>query len=153
MKLFIILLFLLTINCSSDKISVNHGFLSLQEKYERISINESNKNDIIEIIGPPSTVSNFDKNKWFYIQRIKTNQSLLKLGIKKIKKNNILIVIFNDRGILKNKRILNINDMNDINYVKNTTEKNFEQNDTLYKIFSSLREKADAPARNRRKNK
>ena len=153
MKLFLILLFLLTLNCSSNKISVNHGFLSLQEKYEIISINKNNKNDIIEIIGPPSTVSNFDKNKWFYIQRIKTNQSLLKLGIKKIKKNNILIVIFNDRGILKNKRILNINDMNDINYVKNTTEKNFEQNDTLYKIFSSLREKADAPARNRRKNK
>ena len=145
MKLFIILLFLLTINCSSDKISVNHGFLSLQEKYERISINESNKNDILEIIGPPSTVSNFDKNKWFYIQRIKTNQSLLKLGNKKIKKNNILIVIFNDRGILKDKKILNINDMNDINYVKNITEKNFRQNDTLYKIFSSLREKADAP--------
>jgi len=153
MKLFLILLFLLTLNCSSNKISVNHGFLSLQEKYEIISINKNNKNDIIEIIGPPSTVSNFDKNKWFYIQRIKTNQSLLKLGIKKIKKNNILIVIFNDRGILKNKRILNINDMNDINYVKNTTEKNFEQNDTLYKIFSSLREKADAPARNRGKNK
>ena len=153
MKLFLILLFLLTLNCSSNKISVNHGFLSLQEKYEIISINEDNKNDIIKIIGPPSTVSNFDKNKWFYIQRIKTNQSLLKLGKKKIKKNNILIVIFNDRGILKNKRILNINDMNDINYVKNTTEKNFEQNDTLYKIFSSLREKADAPARNRGKNK
>ena len=153
MKLFLILLFLLTLNCSSNKISVNHGFLSLQEKYEIISINEDNKNDIIKIIGPPSTVSNFDKNKWFYIQRIKTNQSLLKLGKKKIKKNNILIVIFNDRGILKNKRILNINDMNDINYVKNTTEKNFEQNDILYKIFSSLREKADAPARNRRKNK
>jgi len=153
MKLFLILLFLLTLNCSSNKISVNHGFLSLQEKYERISINNNNKNDIIEIIGPPSTVSNFDKNKWFYIQRIKTNQSILKLGIKKIKKNNILIVIFNDRGILKDKKILNINDMNDIKYVKDITEKNFKQNDILYKIFSSLREKADAPNRNRGKNR
>jgi len=153
MKLFIIFLFLLTLNCSSNKISFNHGFLSLQEKYERISINNNNKNDIIEIIGPPSTVSNFDKNKWFYIQRIKTNQSIIKLGIKKIKKNNILIVIFNDRGILKDKKILNINDMNDIKYVKDITEKNFKQNDILYKIFSSLREKADAPKRNRGKNR
>ena len=153
MKLFIIFLFLLTLNCSSNKVSVNHGFLSLQEKYEIISINNNNKNDIIEIIGPPSTVSNFDKNKWFYIQRIKTNQSILKLGIKKIKKNNILIVIFNDRGILKDKKILNINDMNDIKYVKDITEKNFKQNDILYKIFSSLREKADAPNRNRGKNR
>ena len=34
-----------------------------------------------------------------YIQRIKTNQSLFKLGIKKIKKNDILIVKFNNQGI------------------------------------------------------
>ena len=153
MRIFFILLFLFTLNCSSNKVSNNHGFISLQAKFEKITINQTNKNDILNIIGPPSSISNFDKNKWFYIQRIKTNQSLFKLGIKKIDKNNILIVQFNNKGILEDKRILNLNDMNDVNYVKNITEKDFQQNDVLFKIFSSLREKANAPSRNRSKNK
>jgi outer membrane protein assembly factor BamE (lipoprotein component of BamABCDE complex) len=153
MRIFFIFLFLFTLNCSSNKVSNNHGFISLQEKFEKITINQTNKNDILSIIGPPSSVSNFDKNKWFYIQRLKTNQSLFKLGIKKIDKNNILIVKFNNKGILMAKNILNINDMKDIEYVKDITEKEFKQNDILFKIFSSIREKANAPSRNRVKNK
>ena len=98
MKKFLIFLYLFTFNCSSERITNNHGFTSLQVKYEKITINKSNKNDILSIIGPPSSISSFDKNKWFYIQRAKTNQSLFKLGIKKIEKNNILVVAFNERG-------------------------------------------------------
>ena len=152
MKIFLILFLLFTLNCSSNKVSNNHGFASLETKFEKIIINKTNKNDIINIIGPPSSISNFNKNKWFYIQRNKRNQSLFKLGIKKIDKNNILIVIFNNKGILSDKKIIKLNDMNDINYVKDITEKEFKQNNMLFKIFSSLREKANAPTRNRVKN-
>ncbi len=153
MRIYYLFLFLFIINCSTNKVSNNHGFISLQAKFEKITINKTNKNDILKIIGPPSSISNFDKNKWFYIQTKKENQSLFKLGIKKIKKNNILIVKFNNKGILEKKIILNLNDMNDVKYSKDITEKEFKQNNTLYKIFSSLREKANAPTRNRGKNK
>ena len=85
-----LLIFVLFITgCSSNKVSKNHGFISLDNKLEKIVINKSNKNDIIEIIGHPSTISKFNSNKWFYIERKQTNQSVLKLGIKKIGKNNI----------------------------------------------------------------
>ena len=152
MRKFIIFLFLFTLNCSSNKVSNNHGFISLQSKFEKITVNKTNKNDILNIIGPPSSVSSFDNNKWFYIQRMKTNQSLFKLGVKKINKNNILIVKFDNKGILNYKTILNVNDMNDIKYTKDITEKEFKKNDLLFKIFSSIREKANAPTRNRSKN-
>ena len=153
MKKIFIILFFFTLNCTSNKVSNNHGFISLEAKYEKIIVNKTNKNDILGIIGPPSSISDFDKNKWFYIQRIKKNQSLFKLGIKKIEKNNILIAKFNSKGILEYKKILNLDDMNDVNYVKYITEKEFKQNDMLFKIFSSIREKANAPSRNRAKNK
>jgi len=153
MKIFFIFLFLIITNCSSNKVANNHGFSSLDAKFNKITINKTNKNDIIKIIGPPSSISNFNKNKWFYIQRMKQNQSLFKLGIKKIEKNNILIVKFNNRGLLTEKKILKLSDMNDIKYVEDITEKEFKQNDFLFKIFSSLRERANAPARNRGKNK
>ena len=146
----LILIFVLFITgCSSNKVSKNHGFISLDNKLEKIVINKSNKNDIIEIIGHPSTISKFNSNKWFYIERKQTNQSLFKLGIKKISKNNILVIEFNNKGLVKNKKLVNLNDMNDLKYVKKITTKEFEQDNTIYNIFSSLREKVNAPARNR----
>ena len=153
MKILILFIFLFTLNCSTNKVSKNHGFKSLETKFEKIVINQTNKNDIIDLIGPPSTKSDFNKNKWFYIERRKTNQSLIKLGNKKIEKNNILMVEFNNRGILTNKKIFDMDDMNEIKYVKSLTQKEFKQNNFLYNIFSSFREKINAPARNRSKNK
>ena len=152
MKFIFIILFLLLLNCSSNKVSKNHGFRSLEAKYERIILNETNKNDILNLIGPPSSISDFNKNKWIYIERKKTNQSLFKLGTQKIEKNNILIVEFNNLGILKHKKFLDINDMNDLDYVKSITIKDFKQDNFIYNIFSSLREKINAPMKNRSKN-
>ena len=114
-----------------------------------IKVNATNKNDLIEIIGPPSTISDFNKNIWFYFERLKTNQSLLKLGTQKIKKNNILIVELDNKGILKKKRLLDLEDMNDIRYVKTVTTKEFKNESVIYNVFSSLREKIKAPLKNR----
>ena len=118
---------------------------------KKLKLLKTNKNDLIKEIGHPSNVSEFDKNTWFYIERKKTNQSLFKLGIKKISKNNILLVQFNNQGIVKDKRLINLDNMNDIKYVKKITQKDFEQDNTIYNIFSSMREKINAPARNRGK--
>ena len=149
MKYFIILIFILTLNCSGNKVSNYHGNKLLSSKYDIIEVNVTNKNDLIRIIGPPSTISDFNENLWFYFERLKTNQSLVKLGAQKIKKNNILIVELNNKGILKSKRILDLDDMNDIEYIKTVTTKEFKNDNFIYGIFSSLREKINAPLRNR----
>ena len=125
--------------------------MSLDDKADRIIIKKTNKNDIIENIGYPSLKSEFNSNKWFYIERKQTNQSIFKLGIKKITKNNILIIEFNNKGLVINKNLVYLEDMNKLKYVKKITKKEFEQNNTIYNIFSSLREKVNAPARNRSK--
>ena len=54
MKVILILFFILLLNCSTQIVSKNHGISSLDKKYNKITIKESNKNDIIELIGPPS---------------------------------------------------------------------------------------------------
>ena len=152
MRIFLIILFIIASGCKANKVSKNHGFISLETKFEKIQINKTNKNDLIKNIGHPSSISEFDENKWFYIERKKTNQSLFKLGIKKINKNNILIVDFNNKGLVENKKLIDLNDMNDVKYVKKITQKEFDQDNTIYNIFSSLREKINAPARNRNKS-
>ena len=84
---------------------------------------------------------------------MKKNQSVFKLGIKKIQKNDVLIVKFNNKGILEYKNILKLNDRNDIKFATDITEKDYKQNNTLFNVLSSLREKVNAPVKNRSKNK
>ena len=151
MRIIYIILFIFIINCTGNKVSNYHGAKSLASKYENIYINKTNKNDLLKIIGPPSTISDFDKNKWFYFERLKTNQSLFKLGTQKIIENNVLIVKLNNFGILEEKKILNLDKMNDLNYFKKTTSKEFKSDNLMYSVFSSLREKINAPTRNRKK--
>ena len=140
-----------TLSCKTNKVSQNHGYKALELKHDIIKVNTSNKNDILSIIGPPSSKSDFNENKWFYIERRKTNQSLIKLGIKKIEKNNILIVEFDKMGILIKKEILDLNKMNDVKYTKSITEKDFQSSNFLYNIFTSLREKINSPSKNKKK--
>ena len=149
-KLTTFIVFVFIVNCSGNKISNYHGSKALDAKFHEIKINNTNKNDLLKIFGQPSTKSDFNENKWFYFERIKTNQSLFKLGKQKIKKNNILIVEFNQKGILKEKKLLNLNDMKDVKFIKKTTEKEFSKNNIMYDVFSTLREKINAPLR--RKN-
>ena len=151
MRFLLLLIIFFITACSSNKVSKNHGFISLENKLEEIVINKSNKNDIIKIIGYPSSISKFNTNKWFYIERKQTNQSLFKLGTKKISKNNILVIEFNNKGLIEKKKMIDLSDMNELKYVKKITTKKFEQENTIYNIFSSLREKVNAPARNRSK--
>ena len=123
---------------------------SLDVKFNQLEVNKTNKNDIINIIGPPYLKSDFNNLKWFYIEREKTNQSLFKFGAQKIKKNNVLIVELSKSGILKEKRLLNLENMKDIKYLKTQTTKDFENKNLMYDVFSSLREKINAPTRSKK---
>ena len=150
-KFILILISIFIINCSGNKVSNYHGVKRLDTKFSQIYVNTSNKNDILKIIGPPSSISDFNKNKWFYFERLKSNQSLIKLGAQKIKKNNILIVELNNKGVLIDKKLLSINNMNDLKYLETTTQKDFKNTNFMFNLLSSLREKINAPARNRGK--
>ena len=62
-----------------------------------------------------------------------------------------MIVELNNKGILIDKKLLNIENMNDFKYLDNTTQKDFKNNNFMFNLLSSLREKINAPARNRGK--
>ena len=133
-------LFFFTINCSVNKVSNTHGFRFLEIKSNKILVNKTNKNDVKKLVGPPSSVSNFD-DIWLYIERKKTNQSIYKLGKKKILKNNILILEFNSMGLVSSKKFLKLEDMNDIKIAEKVTNKKFKNDNKIYDILSTLRNK------------
>ena len=134
--LLLIFTLLFTLNCSLNKVSNTHGSRFIETKYDKIVINKSNKNDVRKLIGPPSSLSNFD-DTWLYIERKKTNQSLFKLGKQKISTNNVIILEFNQTGIVAKKDFLKLEDMNDIIINEKNTQKKFGQKNILYDVLSS----------------
>lgn len=150
MKLLFIIAFIFILSCSTNKVKNNHGVLSLNNKFNKIVVEKSNSNDILNLLGPPSTKSSFDINIWIYIERKKTNQSIFKLGKQKIEKNNVLVLELDNKGILAKKKLYNLDDMNDYKFVEKATQKDFSQNSFVYGVLSSLRDKINAPVRKRK---
>ena len=150
MKYILILILFFTLSCSLNKVKNNHGVLALENKISKIKINKSNKNDIINIFGPPSTKSTFDNNVWIYIERKKTNRSIFKLGSKKTVKNNVAVLEIDSKGILKKKEIYDLNKMNKYKFSKNTTQNTYEKDSYIYGVLTSLREKINSPAKRKK---
>ena len=144
-KLLLTCFFLIITACSNKQVIKNHGMTSLEVKANKIVVKQSNKNDVLEIIGKPSTVSLFDSNDWFYIEREKTNQSVFKLGKSKINKNNVLEISFNEYGVVETKKLLNIDSMNKLNADKKITEKNYDKRSGIGKLLKSLEQKINSP--------
>ena len=153
MKYILILLLFFTLSCSLNKVKNNHGVLSLENKINKIKINKSNTNDIINIFGPPSTKSTFDNNVWIYIERKKTNRSIFKLGNQKIEKNNVVVLEINKKGILSKKEIYDIENMNKYKFSKKKTSKKYRKDSYIYGVLSSLRDKIDAPIKRNKSKK
>ncbi len=151
MKIIIIIFIFFITSCSTNKVVNNHGTLSLEKKINKISLNTSNINDVLDTLGPPSTKSSFDENIWMYIERKKMNQSIFLLGKKKLAKNNILLVQFDNRGMLINKEFYDLNDLKKLNFDKSVTQKTYSKQTFISNIFSSFREKINSPVRKRKK--
>ena len=147
MRFIILFIVVFLASCTQNKVTSNHGVLSLEKKYNEIFIKKTNKNDILDILGPPSTDSTFNNNIWIYVERKKTNQTIIKLGKKKIEKNNVLVLELDERGILVKKELYDLNKMNKLDFSKNTTEKTYSKNTFMYNLLTSLREKINAPRR------
>ena len=131
----------------------HHGVPFLNKKQESLVINKSNKNDIREILGNPSTTSKFDNDVWIYIERKQTQSELKNLGRMKIYKNDVLVLEIDKFGILKNKKFYNKDDMENIKIVEATTLAGFKKNSFIYEFMSSMRQKIDDPLGKRAKKR
>ena len=119
--------------------------MSLKNNENFILVNKSNKNDVIKVLGEPSTKSNFDKNVWFYIEQKKQNKSIIKLGKQYIEENNVLTIYFDNKGIVSKKKFLDKNDLKQIEFAKKETKPIYNNNSFMYEFLTSFRDKINAP--------
>ena len=147
--LYIILLSLIVSNCSFKKVIKHHGVPFLEKKQSSLIINKTNKNDIMKILGNPSTKSKFDNDIWIYIERKQTQSKLINLGKMTIYENNVLVLEINNYGILTKKEFFNKDNINNIKIVKSTTETGFKRDTFVYNFMSSMRQKINDPLNKR----
>ena len=143
--LYIIFLSFIVSNCNFKPVVKHHGVPFLEKKQANLIVNKSNKNDIKKILGKPSTISKFDTDVWIYIERKQTQSKIKNLGKMKIFKNNVLVLEINNYGILKKKEFYNMEDMNKIKVVEDTTQASFARNSFIYDFMSSMRLKINDP--------
>ena len=91
-----ILVFFFIFSCTT--IDELHGIDNLKIKSESLQVNNTNTNDVLNIIGPPQNIGINNNNIWFYHE---VHQTRNKYGTKIITDNNTLRLEFNDLGILK----------------------------------------------------
>ena len=151
--LYIIFISLIVSNCSVRPVVQHHGVPYLEKKQELLTLNLSNKNDIIKVLGAPSTTSKFDNDIWIYIERKQTQSKIKNLGKMRIFKNDVLVLEINNYGILKKKDFYNKDDMENIKIVEETTEAGFKKNSFIYAFMSSMRQKINDPLGQRAKKR
>jgi outer membrane protein assembly factor BamE (lipoprotein component of BamABCDE complex) len=123
----------------------HHGVYNLEKKHTKLIPNVSNKNDIIKLLGPPSTIGTFDNDVWIFIERSTSSSRLSKLGKKKLLTNNVLVVEINSKGLMDNKVFLNKEKMNNLEFDNTTTVMNKTKRSFVYDFLGSLRQKINDP--------
>ena len=145
MRILVLILFIFITSCKLNKVVDTHGIHFLSKKQEKLIVNKSNKNDIIELLGPPSTKSKFNNDLWIYIERKKTRTTFFKFGKKKIYKNDVLLLEINNRGLLAKKNIIDVNDMNKLDFLDDATQVTYSKRSFIYDFLSSMRQKINDP--------
>ena len=150
-KIYLIIIFLFISNCTFNKAIKHHGVNLLEKKQETLLLKRSNKNDIIKLLGPPSTKSTFDNDVWIYIERKTTTKKLFKLAKKKILVNNVLVLEIDNYGLLAKKEFFNLKDMNDLDFSKRETKIAYSKRSFVYDFLSSMKQKMNDPLGKRKK--
>ena len=140
--LYIILLSFIVANCSFKQVVKHHGVHFLEKKQANLLVNKSNKNDIIKLLGRPSTTSKFESDIWIYIERKISNTHFF--GKRQLIVNNVMVLEIDDKGILAKKDFYDIEDMKNLKF-DNRRSESLKKRNFVYNFLSSLRQRVNDP--------
>ena len=113
----------------------------LENRSNQLSLNKTNKNDVVTKIGQPHSLSTFNENEWIYFERVLTKGEFLKLGTNVLKTNNVLILKFNKYGILEKKTFYDKTKKNNLKFSQKKTINDISQRSFVESFLNSLKSK------------
>ena len=139
-KIIIILSIILS-GCKVQDPLKSHGILYLENRAKKLTINKTNQNDVVRIIGQPHIKSELESNSWIYLERTLSKGKYHELGRHKLSENNVLVLDFNKFGILKGKEFLKKEDINKIKFSKKETENDLSKKSFVQSFLQSIKQK------------
>ena len=133
--------FIILIGCQLQEPSKNHGIIFLKNRSDKLVINNSNKNDVLKVIGQPHSKSIDDDEIWLYFERTLSKGQYHKLGQNILKTNNVLVLKFNKYGILEQKKFFNKENKKDLKFTENITENDLSRKSFVQTFLQSIKQK------------
>tara|TARA_Y100001936_G_C15680192_1_gene460707 strand:+ start:122 stop:589 length:468 start_codon:yes stop_codon:yes gene_type:complete len=135
------LVFIILIGCKLQEPLKTHGIVFLENRSKKLVLNQSNKNDVIKILGRPHIKEDEINEAWIYLERILSKGKYHKLGRHILKENNILVLNFDKYGVLKNKKFLKKEDIKNLEFSQKITENELTEKSFVQKFLQSVKQK------------
>ena len=140
-NLLYLLVFIILISCKLQEPLKTHGIVFLENRSQKLVLNQSNKNDVIRIMGRPHIKEDEINQSWIYLERILSKGKYHKLGKHILKENNVLVLNFDKYGVLKNKQFLKKEDLKKLEFSQKITENELTQKSFVQKFLQSIKQK------------
>ena len=94
------------------------GFIPDDESLSKVQVGLQNKRDVADLLGTPSTVAPFGEETWLYISRTTRTTAFFE---PKTVSQNVVAVVFDDKGLVADVRRLELADGKVIRHVARVT--------------------------------
>ena len=133
-KCLIYMLIIFLVNNCSGRIS-NHGVLNIEKHITSIVNDKLEKAEIEALLGPPSTISAFEFNKWYYINNTIKHMAFYKPEIIKL---NVYEIIFNKENQAIKINTYDLENLNEISFNLDVTKTRGNEKPLLQYILKGI---------------
>ena len=130
--LFVVLILLIT---SCSPIVENRGYVFDEKLLDQIKGNETISNDVMDILGSPSTTSAIDSSTWYYIY---SKAETVAFYHPNVTDRRILAISFSDNNKVNNLKYYGLEEGKIISYVDRTTPTRGRELTVLQQLFGNL---------------
>lgn len=96
----------------------NRGYVDAQKNLAKIEPGRSHKQDVVQLLGSPSTAANFGEERWYYITARKEAFGFL---APEVKEQDVTQITFNTDGIVTDVKRHDLRERRDIEITQDTT--------------------------------
>ena len=130
--LFIVLVLMIS---SCSPIIENRGYVFDEKLLDQIEINKTISNDVMSILGSPSTTSAIDSSTWYYIF---SKAETIAFYRPEVTDRRVLAVSFGNDNKVNNLKYYGLEDGKIISYVDRTTPTRGRELTILQQLFGNL---------------
>tara|TARA_B100001093_G_scaffold403676_1_gene391721 strand:+ start:127 stop:594 length:468 start_codon:yes stop_codon:yes gene_type:complete len=140
-RIKLVLLLIILSACQLQDPDKNHGILFLENRSNKLTISNNNKNDVVKIFGHPHYISINDEDTWVYFERVLSKGKYHKLGKHTLKENNTLVLKFDKYGVLEKKQFLSKNDIKKLKFSTKKTDYELSKKSFVESFLQSVKQK------------